>query len=122
MGEELVAVAMAVAAWWRIAERGWPVVSLRSPSRAAPTRGRTISSDRDHPRMFGGAIARGLQVLGPGGKAGGIYGEVAADDQTNQVWTPSQVLHGDPNKTGLTGSLTGGLCERKGRRRCVGLK
>src|ERR1700722_342684 len=53
------------------------------------------------PNMFGGAIASGEQALGQGAtKAGQFYGQVAADDATNNYMDfANKLLHGDPNKT-----------------------
>jgi hypothetical protein len=62
------------------------------------------------PEMFGGAIAQGMKEAGQGAvKAGQFYGQVAADDGTNQLsdrW--NKRLYGDPSKmvTGPDGKPT----------------
>jgi Transglycosylase SLT domain len=53
------------------------------------------------PEQFGASIARGLQQAGQGAEnAGKFFGQVAADDVSNQFMTSAMHLaHGDPNKT-----------------------
>ncbi len=58
------------------------------------------------PAEFGGLIGQGEQALGQGAlKAGQFYGEVAADNATNQYMAGARkILFGDPDKPWLDGS------------------
>jgi len=56
------------------------------------------------PDMFGGLLARGLEQAGAGAsKASQFFGQVAADDASNNFQDfANKLLHGDPSKT-ITG-------------------
>ena len=53
------------------------------------------------PEMFGDLVSRGLQQAGAGAlKASQFFGQVAADDASNQFQDfANKLLHGDPAKT-----------------------
>jgi hypothetical protein len=72
-----------------------PVPSV-SPETRTPDDYQRIGTDAE---QFGGLIAQGLEKAGAGAlKAGQFYGEVAADDATNQYMEGARkILKGDPN-------------------------
>jgi hypothetical protein len=79
-----------------VAQVPYSGVPTVSPQTSVPDDYQRIQTD---PGQFGGLIAQGLEKAGAGAlKAGQFYGEVAADDATNQYMEGSRkILKGDPN-------------------------
>lgn len=71
-------------------------VASTSPETQVPNDYQRVDTS---PAMFGGSIAQGEQQLGAGAsKMAQFYGQVAADDATNNYQeSQNKILHGDPN-------------------------